>query len=86
MATNLAKFLVQKTSCYLSPLATPFHDHAFVSPCVGVVPFKWEETLGKLKLEDAVATFMKPHNSSLQLLLHLSISTTKSNRHLWQQQ
>lgn len=73
VAAAAAKFLVQETSCYLSPLATPLHDHAFTSPGAGAVPFKWEETPGKPKLADAAAAFMKPHCSSLQLPPRLAI-------------
>lgn len=73
VAAAAAKFLVQETSCYLSPLATPLHDHAFASPGAGAVPFKWEETPGKPKLADAAAAFMKPHSSSLQLPPRLAI-------------
>ncbi len=74
VAAAAAKFLVQETSCYLSPPATPLHDHAFASPGAGAVPFKWEETPGKPKLADAAAAFMKPHSSSsLQLPPRLAI-------------
>ncbi len=73
VAAAAAKFLVQETSCYLSPVATPLHDHAFASPGAGAVPFKWEETPGRPKLADAGAAFTKPHISSLQLPPRLAI-------------
>ncbi|CAK9219688.1 unnamed protein product [Sphagnum troendelagicum] len=70
VAPAAAKFLVQETSCYLSPVATPLHHRAsFASP--GAVPFKWEETPGKPKA-DAEETSSKPH-SLLQLPPRLAI-------------
>jgi len=70
VAPAAAKFLVQETSCYLSPVATPLHHRAsFASP--GAVPFKWEETPGKPKA-DAEEASSKPH-SLLQLPPRLAI-------------